>query len=82
MARISTAMIAKVTMVRRSLPGDMAADCASPRCMSRTLTTCQSCSSPALNRASPAFSSGMLRFSQAGSAFSIAPGSAPGRSFR
>ena len=39
-------MMPKVQIVRRSLPGVMVASCASPRWMSRTLATRQSCSSP------------------------------------
>ena len=52
-ARIRTAMMAKVSIERRSLPGVIGPPCAFPRCTSRRLTKCQSCSSPWLKLTLP-----------------------------
>ena len=60
--------MAKVTMVRRSLPGVIDACCASPRWTSRTLTSLPVLVVAGIGLlAAAGISSGMLRFSQAGS---------------
>ena len=82
MPRISIAIIAKVVIERRSLPGVIALSCALPRWTSSKLMKCQSSSVPWLYMTLPLGSSGMLRFSHAGICASSWRTSVPGCIFR